>query len=637
MATRKKTIRFAADTFTTTVADAVLTQIASLTLYIPETTRTITSAFAVVSCMDLITATGGTINEWRVALQLGGAAAVTVTDTNDITNTGENMSFVLGPLNFTSNFTSNFGAGASQTCLVSLYMDQNTGTTLGMTNSTVEIFITYTYDDTAATHIKTVVLPLESPAAALGTTSAQIGTNQIPILTGASGILPEVGVNIRSYYFIIESNEHGGTSAVDVTFNVSLEGGTPTKAFGLIERALATNRFDKFIWAPAAVPDTTVTHQFYAWSASVAMFNHMSIALVVTYEYTVAGTTRILNSVQLPLECPSPSGNTAATDNSRISRNLYIEEPGTITLRQSGVQLCWNELSTVTGLRVRAGAQAYRAYTSNTSVLGGGNTLMQRIDSGSSLGVGATIARGLNTVDIDIYGTSATAFATNISGVMYLNYESDVPAAGPGVANHTLYEMLSQYTSLAQTSRYVTGYQIVTPETLRWLGSVGFWFISSTTGPGGFNIVCQKASGTGWEPLYTDVLFTDAEFGTFYTYVQAGDVFMRHPTDQDRLDPATARKLAMVFSVANRFGLVTMYSYHSNTYTVSGTVTGYTGDGSGITVSLVRDYDDIVRNVATTTVGGTYSMTWYDDVEDIHCEVSLADRAGRSISAGVGD
>lgn len=639
MATRKKTVRFAADTYTTLVPDAVLTPIASFTIYIPETTRTIVSAFAVVSFMDVISATGGTINEWRVALALGGAGANTITDLNDIANTGENLSVNLGPLDYTAYFVSNFGAGTSQTCAVSLYVDQNTGTTLGVQNSTVEVFVTYTYDDTAATQIKTVVIPLESPAASLGTTTGQIGTNQVPILTGASGILPEANVTIRDYYFLIEGNEHGGTGTADITLNVSLDGGSPTKAFGLIERALASCRFDAFIWdLSSAIPTTTTTHAFNAWSAGLASFNHLVIKLVITYEFTIAGTTRILNSIQVPIEAPTPTGNTAATDNTRITRDVYIEEPGTITMVQSGYQLCWNEAATVTGLRTRVGAQAYRAYTSNTSVMAGMITLQQRIDSGSAQGSAGSIGRGLNTFVVDIYGTSATAYGSNISGLGMLNYISDVPSGGPGAANHTLYEFQSQYTSLAQTVRSMTGYVLTIPEANHWLTSSGFWFIASLAGVGGMVLVAQKGSGLGWETLYSDVVVTDGEYGNYYTYVQTGDVFKRHGGDPapGRIDPEVSTRLIVTYSGATRFGVVRVYTYHAISYQVTGQVTGYTGDGSGITLYLTRDAQGDVRATGTTTTGGDFTITWFDDAEPIHVCAAQADRAGRSLSSAVG-
>ena len=165
-------------------------------------------------------------------MQLGAAATSEVTNTGDIRHTGENLAVGLGPVDFTSYFQANFSSGSSQTCTLELYTDQSSGTTLGNSNVTAELILTYDYDDAAATQIKTVYIPLESPLASIGTTLAEIGTNQIPQLTGSGGFLREASPTIRDYYFVIESNETQNSSTLDTTLEVAIDAES-AYAFGL--------------------------------------------------------------------------------------------------------------------------------------------------------------------------------------------------------------------------------------------------------------------------------------------------------------------------------------------------------------------------------------------------------------------
>jgi hypothetical protein len=61
-------------------------------------------------------------------------------------------------------------------------------------------------------------------------------------------------------------------------------------------------------------------------------------------------------------------------------------------------------------------------------------------------------------------------------------------------------------------------------------------------------------------------------------------------------------------------------TYHAITFTASGTVSGYTGDGSGITVTL-HDATSGEQLLSTTTAAtGTFSFTWYDSVNSVYTE-----------------
>jgi hypothetical protein len=311
---------------------------------------------------------------------------------------------------------------------------------------------------------------------------------------------------------------------------------------------------------------------------------------------------------------------------------FYVEEPN-VSLVQSGFQLCYGATANIPGLNIRAGSQAYRAYTEAATVLAGMVCVTQRIDSGSVQGAGITFGRGKNTLTVDMYGTSATVYASNIGGVAYINYLSDVASAGIGAHNHTMYEILSEYTSAAQTIRRVNGKSFQIPESQYYIVAIGTWMFAMQTASGGLNIIVNLGSGQGWEWVYTDILQTDSELGECYSFAQAGSLFRRYPESSEGVNPETSRDYMANFTSASRFGFCMLVTYHSITRTVAGTISGFTGDGSGITVQLIEEDTGDVLNSTTTAVGGTFSMTWYDDVHNVYCTAKQStDRAGRSLS-----
>lgn len=623
MAIREKTISYAFPMTTALVADAVVTNLNQITLYIPEASPTFTSVFVKVGFQDVITATGGTITENRVGLRLGAAAYTTVTETDDFTNTGENIAGVFGPVDFTSHFTSNW-TGTSMTCDVQVYFDQSTGTTLGMNNVTVELFISYTYNDTAATQVKTVRIPFDSPNNAIPTiaNSDFAGVaGQIPQLTGAGGILPENTPVVRDWYIIIEGNECNNNAATDFTVSAAIDGGAAT-AFRLQEAGLGSDRYCRWIYKPA-VPATTSAHDFELW-ATLARLNHVTATLVVTYEFTLAGTTRVLNSILLPIEIGSPLGSTTAADKSRFQRELIISDEGTINLRQSAFRINWNCNAGVTTMNFLAGGQANRAYTSSGSVICGTYALQRRVDAGAIGGAGITLARGSNNLTIDGYFTGANN-ATNITGYLLVNYESDIGSEGIGQNNKTVFRNRFSYDAANNFSNRIATASFSIPETNYSIVSTGFCLLAfQASSAGGFSVDIEnqtgEGKGAGYSDIYTDLFLSDAELSCYEVWMRGRDVFKRYPQDADpeRVDIETARDYR-IFSTTNYGkGLIQFVTYHSHTWAVAGTLSGH-NPALATELELIRADTHEVRQRQTLSAGTTaYSFTVYDNTEDYY-------------------
>lgn len=639
MAIRVKTIQYAFPMTTGIISDAIITNLTQTTIYIPETVSSFVSATLDVGFQDIITGTGGTIGEHRVAFRLGAAGYTLVTETDDITNSGENIAGVIGPFNFTSQFTANW-TGTSMTCDTQVYFDQTTGTTLGMRNVTAVLTITYQYDDTASTQIKTAWIPLESLVGELGTSAnGNIGTSQIPQLTGVGGMLPENSVTVRDYYFLIEGNE--GTSATtDFTVTVNIDSGS-SSAFGIQEAALISGRYCRWIYKPT-VPDTTTTHNFQMWSSLSARLHHVSITLVVTYEFNEASTTRVLNSIIFPIEIASPLGATGTTEASRFLREFFIEEPGTITMMQSAFRMNYNCNATPTGLRLRAGSQAYRAYSPYANMVCGMFCLQQRIDSGGSQGAGITLARGKNTLTIDGYITVTTNQITNINGYVTLNYQSDKSTAGIGAHSHTVFSNLMQWDAALTDRVRFDAIPITIPEINYYNVGAGFifyQFVSTASQAITFDteILAGEGKGAGYNDIYADAYQSDNERSCSIVWMRSRDVFKRFPGDPDpeRVDIEISRAYRLFTSTPTSNGLMSVWTWHSHTFTVSGNI--YGSAGGTVTINTYRSDNKELINTTTQVGNGAYSFTWYDNTISLYSEASeSATHYGRSTTAVVG-
>jgi hypothetical protein len=177
------------------------------------------------------------------------------------------------------------------------------------------------------------------------------------------------------------------------------------------------------------------------------------------------------------------------------------------------------------------------------------------------------------------------------------------------------------------------------PEADYFITAVGtrYQYLSNSTGtPAGLSIVVERLAGEGgiaWEAAYVDIGTTDPEVGVRQTYSQVRSLFKRYPTDpqSDRMDLETARRWRV--TLANNAGafhtLDLMLTYHSITYTVSGTVSD--SNGATVTLGLHRTTNGELIAETTRTGDGAYSFTWYDNVDPVYVQAyEAAGYAGRS-------
>lgn len=619
MATRLKTVEYWFSELET-LSDNTDTNFTQLTVYIPEGSSTVT--FKSVTLSIIIqdgAATVANISRRQTSLQLGSAGYSAVNNVSTVTNSGENK-WVDHSADFTSYFTTNW-SGTSMTCDARLLID-SAGTS-AWRSATALLTITYEYDDTVTTQVKTVRIPLNAPFTQLTTSQPGSATDTIPAL---DTYLPEDSVSIRQTTIIIQGNEESGATT-DSSLSMRIDSDT-TRTTQLHEKGSNASSWYRHVWQPSFT--TNSTHSFYLW-ASITDYDHPQVWMVVTYEFDADATTSVLNSLLLPMEFESPMGGPTSSDYQRATRDLWIQEPGTISIQACALYVHWDQAAAIAGLNMRVGTGSFNSLTSVAGVLAGGCGAMVRCET--EIG---SLDRGRNVLQADIYRTDTTDLGWNISSWWIINYTSDKHSSGVGAHNHSVcYNLFTQDTSSADNNRTVSAIAMTFPETNRFINSIGihYQYLTNTTGnPTGAVVQVERLSeegGNKWETIYSDIAHTDPEQGIRQTWGTARSVFKRWPNDPDtdRLAIDTARRYKLYLSQgANSFDHLDMWiTYHSIYYTVNGSLSGWNGDGSGYIVRVWRSGTsegwNLVEEVATE-IGGSWSVIWYDDTDRITCSAT---------------
>lgn len=609
-----------------TAADAADTDLTQITVHIPESSLTFRSVTLHVMGHDPQT-TLGNLSRRQLSLRLGAAAYTVVNNTQLFTNSGEQYCW-MASADFTAHFTANW-TGASMTCDARVLVDSSTASALAQRDISAKLTITYAYEDTSATHVSTVWIPLNAPVGALATTKPGTATDTIPAL---DTYLPEAGKTYRNVAIVVQGNT-ATVGTVDHSLSIEIDT-LGVQTTGLIEAAANTDMWMRYAFDVTGDFTTNATHGFYIWG-SVAKWNHAQVWMVVTYTWTLSGTTSLMRSLLLPMDFASPAGGTASTQAQRASRELWVQEPATITLQRLALFLFWDQAAAVSGLNARVGTGSYVTYTDTAATLAGGNGLMIRNDAGASL------ARGRNSLQADVYCTDTTDLMFNLSGFWMVNYTCGVPTNGVGAANRTVvWNLATVGTSAAAAVRDIAAVAPVIPATNYFVTAVGtnYQYLTNSTGTAaGVTVLVERLTAEGgvqWEPAYVDIGYTDPEAGVHNTWSQVRSIFRRWTgdPDTDRLDIETARRWRCVLgNNCASFDYLDLYiTYHAITYTVADSVTGFSG-----TVTLDVHRADSGERVLTGSRSGdgAFSFVWFDNTEELYVSANDGTNQGRSADA----
>lgn len=576
MGTSIKTVVFSSEALYN-LTDNTLTTINSPTIYLPESSIVFRSCWLSISCDDKISVTGGTLASRRVDFGLGAVAQTTYNNATLISNSGENIS-LYWEVDVTAYFTANW-TGTSMSTDIEVLVDQSTGSVVGQHNVCVAVHITYEYDDTSATQVKTVWLPLNAPVGAMATSKPGTATAVIPALDTH---LPEASKVYRSVAIWRWGNT--STSGATVTVTMGIESSTIDVANAYIG-SLATSRFVRFVGkvVPGVNLDTSLTQDFFIWADAAAM-NHHAVLMQVTYEFDASTSTQMFVSCTLNAT-DSGYGGVGSSNPAVLTAVLNVPEEN-VTGAEIAFYGFWSPTSPPAGLNARVGTGSYVTYTDTGSVYAGSTSLMVRNDAAY------TIARGAN--DLAAYVYSTNGFAGGLNGFFIVNYQCDIPSAGMHAANKTV-SVRAPYngansagpSGTAETLGYI-------PET-NWrvsnLGHVAGLFATTFQ-----SIACEVSYGGGWRSCICLVNDTDADLGWFWAYSTDAAAWMtRWAGDTSRADDGTARvdpdlptlqRRSRNFGSSCHIAFGFNYTYHCVTWPVAGDVID--SNGGLVRISLHR-------------------------------------------------
>lgn len=619
MATRKKMVEFATANLGT-ITDNSLTSFTQDTLYLPESGKTFRNVTAMLSaCATSGSATAANLTSRSLEGRLGAAGYTAHTNSNAVVTSGEDLFFLHG-LDLTSHFTTNW-TGTSMTYDSRCTLDTAQATSPGFSAASQLIQITYDYDDTSSTQIKTVRIPLDAPVSNMATSKPGTATATIPNL---STELPEASKVFRDAHIVVRGNvNRAGTG--DLTMTMQLDS-TTAHTSGIFEGVANTDYYFQYVWECSSVLNTSASMGFYIW-ANATDFNHVQAWLVVTYEFDATASNDVFVSCMIGSD-GGMGGAPTSSDFTRLFSYLDIQEPGTITTKQIAYYAYWDTPGVTAGLNMRVGTGSFVAYTDVAATLAGCQAAMCRNDSAF------TLVRGLNTLSFDLYHTeTAQDYVTALNGFFIVNYTAGKPSQGYGAANHTVEEFMEQpWAGALAFVKTISAWAPAIPSSEYRLSNatVHFDYLCSGTGGGfGAHVEVERLAAEdqqSWDSVAGLVGVSDFEIGVRVNYVNATEHFQRYPGDERphynsfRRDIETARRWRVANgSTTNLFTSVSlMTTYHSITYSVGGNVT----NSAGGTVNLSLHNAVTGERLATTTRSGngSYSFTAYDNTVQVYVD-----------------
>lgn len=615
MATRLKTIEYAIPQLNTLV-DNTLTAMSTITAHIPEFSGVVTfrKCIAMVHFQEGATMLTGNYTTRTIAISIGGAGAVTYASAGLYTGSGENTC-IFYACDFTANMVSNWTSGNNKTIAASVLLDA-TATTIAIVNVGMTLYITYEYDDTQPTQIKTVYIPLNAPVTTLAIAKPGTATATIPALDTE---LPETSKVYRNMFIVAQGNINSTASTTDSSVSMQIDA-LAAYTSQVLEMGATSDYWIRFVWDITALGmPTNATAGFYIWG-SVARFNHAQAFLTVTYEFDATASSGVFVSLMLPVDMDSPMGGTTASDYQRAKRELFIEEPGTITTKQIAFYAFWSQMAAISTLNMRVGTGSMIAYTDASAVLCGANGAMCRNDSAH------TLARGRNTLIFDIYRSDTVDFGWSLSGFFIVNYTASKPTQGYGAANRSIkWNMGLNFRTATAILEDIAATAPTITETDYYMTALGtnFQFFSDSTGQlVSVSVLFEDTaseSGVQWIGAYIDSIQTDPETGLFNTFSQLKSFFRRWENDPDtsRLDIKTSRRWRLVCTGVSTHKYLDLWmTIHNIRHTISGNITN--SNGGTVTIQLLRAATGELVMSTTRSGNGTYSFSWFDDTETMY-------------------
>lgn len=593
---------------------------------------------------------------WEVGVGLDTPTLTWYRRTNTFTPMGEHF-WWYSSQDITSQFQSAWSDPNKETGIVSASFCFN-GSTMVMGNFQAKLIVTYGWDDQenplSGTLVKTVKIPIQSKTAVLTTTQEEFGgagSWSIPVL---DTFLPESGKQIEDVWIEFFSSD---ASIATTTFSMFWQfNGNTEQRMDTQDQSTNISLLNWYILKlkhiggtfPSDIPPRILIR---GDDITTSRYNTCGGFLGVTYRYS-ANSNRILNSLAIPLGGESGYIGSGSIGFSREEKTLNVQEPGPITVKNSGVMLSLMDSANVT-VNMRMGSQvanlsqsqqAFRSYTCTAGTLtAGSHIITQRVDSGSLAGTGLILDRGENRIWCDWWSTaltSANGAGSGATALMLLNYESSCSISGAAAHNHTtMWTCLSGTTTQSgfvniRENNIVKIPRWVNPPRIsgsQWfLNSAGFWrqdlaFMGNTS-----NVFQIEDDDLENKFASCGAIFTlgEAENTNYLGWCDSTSMFWRHCQEWmtgSLFDPRKQRQFKIMAPQISWNNLWFLMTYHNIGYPVSASVKHFRDSAAGITVNVQKHTTKENLYRTTASADGSYSFLAYDDVTPLsaHATQSL--------------
>jgi hypothetical protein len=650
MATRCKTVEFVFPTDQARLAEDTPLVWVGRNIDLPESGKVFRSVTLEMGCTDEL-ATGASATEFVMVIGLTPAEPESVSVEVVLTSTGESSVYHVSR-DVTGYFNANW-SGTSMPVQVAIAVGGNP-----TNNHWAKLRVTYEYDEQSARQVKTIWYPIESTRDLLTTSYQTVGGSEaIPAIKGGASILPEHDVVVHQVWIELIGNQ-GTSDTTDFSLDLELVGDNieQTTVYR-VEAGLATPGWLHAIWdinGSALAGAQSLRAKVSGTSDRVVQLCGW---IGITYEFAPTGTTLVWNSLMLPaFDGEDQHGATTSARKSLHVKELWIEEPATISLRPSQVFAFYDDNALGSTVSLWVGEQSPRSFS--TLATGAPMVVGQRLDAAGSSGAGVTLGRGRNRIKIHQFGDTANAGAVcAVNGFMIVNYTSGLSTAGIGAHNQTRHFALGFFdrdsTNIEYSVDANASYTPTLPEAHYFLNAVALQaaWLSTDAAQQAFRVQAQRTNdegltrdGAGWANAYHGAITSAAENWLRWTTADCTGLFRRWTGDPElaRMDIEADRRW-MVLDAASvwvgTFGL--LVTYHAITTTVRGTVSGAADADHGLVVNLSRDATGEKVLEAVTSIEGVYEAPWYDDTEalvaDVHQDDTHVGRSAPFFASGLYD
>ncbi len=545
---------------------------------------------------------------------------------NTLADSAENMSYIWTS-DVTSEFTNRFGAGATGFCRYSGMLGYVVPGQI-YTNVCSKLYITYEYEDSLATgRIKTVRIPINSYSGRLlGGTPNTNNTGSIPNL---DAWLPETGKIYRDIFLEYWVNT-APSASVAYSLGVGFDG-TGYEYDALHSGAARSSyTYRCILKRPNLSTNQTHTIETVCPQAGLSAFDALGGWLTVTYEYDHQNSTGIMNSLIFGMG-ETQNNLQIVTQPYYNTFNRYFNESGINELDRSAIIAWVSSKTSPDRIYISAGGQPFYSYPINAqSSQAGQFAIVHRIDKYAhsihdefNRGTNGVLEwkRGYNYIT-GCFAANTASQLNNMSAMGMLNYVSAKHPSGDGVHNHTVFlNILDNQVATATRISTTTGLYIPEATESNKYNINGFMLlhdINFNGGAYGHSVTTESLTNAGELtnsaiPLDTSYGLIGSERTPVRSFVAARDYYKRYPDDLQTSRISITGNRSYIYDTNNTatFGAIACITYNSMFYDFNGRVVGYTGDGGGIHVSIIKTHDYEPIYDGTTMVGGYFSGTFY--------------------------